>query len=192
MNKPTRPPRPPQRPAPPELERIYRLDELAEAVELPVRTIRYYLQRGLLPAPEFRGPQTVYTGLHRVRLDALRLLQERGLGLEAIARLLDALPADRLAALARGEEIPELVPLAGAAVLPTAAPPELAPSPRGGVEPLERPDLRGGSERRQVFHLAPGLELHLAEGAASATVRLARRILEDLSIHPSLPGGFIL
>lgn len=194
MSKPTRPPQPPKRSAPPEPESLYRIDELAEAVELPVRTIRYYIQRGLLPAPEFRGPQTVYTALHRIRLDALRILQERGLGLEAIARLLDALPADRLAALARGEEIRELVPLAGAAVLPAAAPSEPARRSRRGGEPLRSDSgpLAGTSERRRVFHLAPGLELHLAERASAATVRLARRILAEHSNHPALPGGFIL
>jgi Ca-activated chloride channel family protein len=194
VSKTPRSPKPPKRPATAEADRIYRIDELAEAAELPVRTIRYYLQRGLLPAPEFRGPQTVYTGAHRIRLDALRLLQERGLGLDAIARLLDALPDERIAALARGEELPELVPLAGAAVLPTAAPPEPARKSRGGVEPPRTTlvPIPGSGELRQVFHLAPGLELHLSDGAPVDTVRLARRILRELSIHPSLPGGFIL
>lgn len=194
MSHPTRPRKPPKRPRPPGPERLYRIDELAAAVELPVRTIRYYLQRGLLPAPEFRGPQTVYTGLHRVRLDAIRVLQERGLGLDAVARLLDALPAERLAALARGEAPAELAALAAAAL--RGPDDELRSAPPASAT-VQGPDAHGlmnlppmKVEQRRVFQLAPGLELHLAESATAAVVRLAQRIAREHSTYPVLPKGF--
>ena len=33
----------------------YKLDDLAAAAGVSPRTVRYYVQRGLLPAPPFRG-----------------------------------------------------------------------------------------------------------------------------------------
>lgn len=191
VSKRSHPPKSPKRAGNAGTDRTYRIEELAEAAELPVRTVRYYLQRGLLPAPEFRGPQTAYSRLHRLRLDAIRVLQERGLGLDAIARLLDALPVAHLTDLARGKTIPELGLHAGATGFPAPFLIEPARQLRTSGEPAYRNQgpASGTGELRRVFHLAPGLELHLADGASADTVRLARRLLRELSIEPELPGG---
>ena len=61
-----------------------KIDELAERAGVSPRTVRYYVQRGLLPAPEFRGPDTAYGEEHLHRLKAIRVLQERHLPLDAI------------------------------------------------------------------------------------------------------------
>ena len=42
----------------------WKLDELAERAGVSARTVRYYVQRGLVPAPEFRGPETAYGPEH--------------------------------------------------------------------------------------------------------------------------------
>src|SRR5688572_7444820 len=66
------------------VDTTYKLDELAKAAGVSARTVRYYVQRGLLPAPAFRGRDTVYTGEHLVRLRGIKFLQERFLPLDAI------------------------------------------------------------------------------------------------------------
>lgn len=154
-----------RQPKPREREvKTFRLEELAAAAEVPVRTIRYYIQRGLLAAPEFRGAHTVYGREHRLRLDAIRALQERDLPLDEIARRLAAMTGDELAAAARGE-------LATEPARPPV-PPEIAPAP-----PFP-------ATRRWVLVLAPGLELHLAEDAPPESRRLAAR-LARLQPHDS-------
>jgi DNA-binding transcriptional MerR regulator len=83
------------------MEPTYKLEELARAADISPRTVRYYVQRGLLPAPAFRGRDTAYTGEHLVRLRAIRKLQDDYLPLDAIAVELerrsaeDILQADR-------------------------------------------------------------------------------------------------
>ncbi|MGZ3460089.1 MAG: helix-turn-helix domain-containing protein, partial [Archangium sp.] len=62
----------------------WKLTELAEAAGVPPRTVRYYVQRGLLPAPPFKGPDTVYGEEHLLRLKAIRALQAKFLPLDAI------------------------------------------------------------------------------------------------------------
>ena len=64
-------------------EALYGIEELADRAGVSRRTVRYYVQRGLLPAPPFKGPDTVYGEEHLVRLKAIRVLQARFLPLDA-------------------------------------------------------------------------------------------------------------
>jgi DNA-binding transcriptional MerR regulator len=54
-------------------EPTYDLNELARLAEVTPRTVRYYIQQGLLPSPEAQGPATRYSQGH---LDRLRLIRE--------------------------------------------------------------------------------------------------------------------
>ena len=64
-----------------------RISECAELTGTTVRTIRYYHQIGLLPAPEGRGRRDY--GLDEVaRILRIRWLAEAGLSLDAVAELL--------------------------------------------------------------------------------------------------------
>src|SRR3954463_13515501 len=62
----------------------YKLEELAVAAGVSSRTVRYYVQRGLLSAPVFRGRDTAYDEDHLLRLRAIKRLQERFVSLDAI------------------------------------------------------------------------------------------------------------
>ena len=62
----------------------WKLAELAAEAGVSPRTVRYYVQRGLLSAPAFKGPDTVYGEEHLLRLKAIRVLQARFLPLDAI------------------------------------------------------------------------------------------------------------
>lgn len=141
----------------------WKLTELAEAAGVSPRTVRYYVQRGLLPAPPFKGPDTVYGEDHLVRLKAIRVLQARFLPLDAIQVELARLGPDELKALAESKptappSAPALPPLPG----PVKA--EAPPSPSSAVTSWQR------------WELAPGLELHLADTADAKTRALAERV----------------
>jgi len=73
-------------------ERCYRIKELAELGGVTRRTVRYYVQRGLLPTPLGTGRGPHYTQAHLERLIHIRQLQETGVPLAEIIAQLDGVP----------------------------------------------------------------------------------------------------
>src|SRR6184192_4221483 len=73
-------------------ERCYGIAELAELGGVTRRTVRYYVRRGLLPAPLGTGRGPHYTQAHLERLIHIRQLQEAGVPLAEIAAQLDGVP----------------------------------------------------------------------------------------------------
>jgi DNA-binding transcriptional MerR regulator len=73
------------------------IDELAARVGMTVRNIRAHQSRGLVPPPRLVGRVGYYDAEHVRRLDRIRQLQDEGLNLAAVARLIDD---DRLAEVA--------------------------------------------------------------------------------------------
>ena len=65
----------------------YRVEELAAETTLPVDTIRYYQNQGLLPPPRRVGRNAIYGEGHLERLDQIRRLQDEGHTLKVIRRL---------------------------------------------------------------------------------------------------------
>ena len=73
----------------------YDLADLSDRAGVSQRTVRYYIQQGLLPAPESRGPGAHYGPEHLDRLRLIRRLQREHLPLAEIRRRLEALgPAE--------------------------------------------------------------------------------------------------
>jgi Ca-activated chloride channel family protein len=140
----------------------WKLAELAEEAGVSPRTVRYYVQRGLLPAPPFKGPDTVYGEEHLLRLKAIRVLQARFLPLDAIQAELQRLSPDELRKLA-GESA-------------TPAPPVYAPPTALCVPPPPVSPRPVGMARYQRWELAPGLELHVSEAADAKVRALAERV----------------
>ncbi|MCP3136065.1 MerR family transcriptional regulator [Pyxidicoccus xibeiensis] len=152
---------------PPMTQTEWKLAELAAEVGVSPRTVRYYVQRGLLPAPPFRGPDTVYGEEHLVRLKAIRVLQARFLPLDAIQVELQRLSFDELRKLGESDATP---------TPPTYAPP---PPAVGGVTLPAAPVVGPRQEamaRYQRWELAPGLELHVSEAADAKVRALAERV----------------
>lgn len=148
----------------------WKLAELAAEAGVSPRTVRYYVQRGLLPAPPFKGPDTVYGEEHLQRLKAIRVLQARFLPLDAIQVELARLSPEELRKLAESEVPKDILP----------PPPAAAPEP---VKAFEVSTPGPVSTSRQVpvagyrrWELAPGLELHLADTADDKTRALAERV----------------
>jgi DNA-binding transcriptional MerR regulator len=76
----------------------YSIADLAAAGGVSRRTVRFYVQRGLLPPPGSLGRGARYTTAHLARLLEIKAWQEQGVPLEEIrGRLQDAQP-DRPAA----------------------------------------------------------------------------------------------
>jgi DNA-binding transcriptional MerR regulator len=68
--------------------RTLTLDEIAALAELPRRTVRYYIQSGLIDRPQGVGKGAYYTQRHVEQLLLVRKWQLAGLSLERIGELL--------------------------------------------------------------------------------------------------------
>lgn len=79
------------------------IDELARTVGMTVRTVRSHQTRGLLPGPSMRGRVGYYGEGHVARLRLIKDLQDEGLPLRLVERLLTtrAETADRMMMLRR-------------------------------------------------------------------------------------------
>jgi DNA-binding transcriptional MerR regulator len=78
----------------------YTIDDLATLVGLPRRTVRYYIQQGLVARPLGEKRGAYYTATHLEQLLTLRKWQNAGLSLERIREILSgpesgALPPPR-------------------------------------------------------------------------------------------------
>lgn len=79
--------------------------ELAERVGIQPRTIRSYIEQGLLRGPEIGGRGARYGIYHLERLQAIRTLKDdRGLPLAEVRRVLLAMSASEMSALAATPE----------------------------------------------------------------------------------------
>lgn len=80
----------------------YRMEELAKEAGITVRTLRFYRERGLLPAPRREGRIAWYDHHHLARLRTIAALLERGHTLSGIADLTAAFESGRDAGEALG------------------------------------------------------------------------------------------
>jgi Ca-activated chloride channel family protein len=155
-------------------ERTYKLDELARASGMSARTVRYYVQRGLLPAAAFRGKDTAYGHEHLVRLRAIRRLQEAFFPLDAIAAELDARPLAEIEQIADGKVMP------APARVPESPAPEL--DPRLAIE-------RQADRVFRRIELFPGVDLTVASDAPDKSVKLVSEILTILEAMSKVKEG---
>jgi DNA-binding transcriptional MerR regulator len=96
------------------------IDELAREVDVSTRNIRSLQARGLLPPPTVHSRTGYYGAEHVARLRLIRELQQEGLTLKGIQRLLDEghgtgeglLKVRKAADADTGAEVPEVVSLA--------------------------------------------------------------------------------
>jgi DNA-binding transcriptional MerR regulator len=72
-------------------EKSYTISELAEAAEVTIRTIRYYVAEDVLPPPLGSSRASIYTEEHLNRLRLIKILKEEFLPLQEIRALLSGL-----------------------------------------------------------------------------------------------------
>ena len=69
-------------------QKTFTLDEIAALAELPRRTVRYYIQTGLIYRPQGVGKGAFYTPHHVEQLVLVRKWQLAGLSLDKISDVL--------------------------------------------------------------------------------------------------------
>ncbi len=140
------------------MTRTFKLEELAAAAGVSPRTVRYYVQRGLLPAPDFRGKDTAYSEAHLLRLQAIKRLQAAHLPLDEIQVRLANLPDSELARVGTRDD--------GKAMRSAPAAPPLGNARAGGPVAVA-----------EVYRLAPGVELWVRGDLPETSRPLVRDIL---------------
>jgi DNA-binding transcriptional MerR regulator len=184
-------------------ETDYSINELAKRASVSVRTIRFYIDEGLLPAPETRGRYTVYGAEYLDRLELIRRLKDSFLPLKEIRASLSALSWDEVqASLAdlrkkdaeaqraamvteknvKGQRIGErrssaaeyIAELLSSKPVNRPLPPQLVRPPA----PMQTPAPSGAKEESwQRIHLATGIELHIHLPVHSSNLQKIEQII---------------
>lgn len=167
---------------------LYDLAELTGRAQVTPRTVRYYIQQGLLRAPGTTGPGAKYGEGHLDRLRLIRRLQRAHLPLAEIRRRLEALSDEEVRQVLSRDAEPAAAPISGSAadyarglLSAMSAPPTPVPSRRSSPPP---PAAQRSQWER--ISLTPDLELHvrrpLSRGHNKLVERFlihARRLLEE-------------
>ena len=167
-------------------ESDYPINELAKKAGVSVRTIRFYIDEGLLPSPPTQGRYAVYSEDHVERLELIRLLKEKFLPLKEIRMRLSGISQDEVRAAIAQEKKGAAEPI---------HPPGTERSIResaGGSNALDyvnqllksqigetrraaqptRPPSETAHTREDVWErvrLAPGIELHIQQPVEPST-----------------------
>ncbi|HOC18296.1 MAG TPA: MerR family transcriptional regulator [Vicinamibacterales bacterium] len=143
----------------------YSIGELAVAAGVSRRTVRFYVQRGLLPAPEGLGRGARYTDAHLARLLQIKGWQEQGVPLEEVRTRLSG--SGRRA----GKRAPQA---------PLSLERRDAGEPAQGQawEAAATPEAPGTAWFRQP--LVAGYELHVAAGRRPLTAHQLARLARAL------------
>ena len=173
------------------------LVELSDKANVSPRTIRYYIQQGLIPAPETRGPGSHYGPEYVDRLRLIKLLQHAHLPLSEIRRRIEKLQPDEIKRILETEPDPQPTSASeyvqrvlseGASIVNVPEPllPIPPPMNREGQAPKTPGVARSQWER---FTLAPDVELHMRRPGTRAGNRLIERLLEAARkiFHEDLP-----
>jgi len=159
----------------------YDLQELSAEAGVTPRTVRYYIQQGLLPAPEQQGPATRYGHGHLGRLRLIRHLQAEHQPLAVIRKRLEELG---------DEDVRRLLTTAAPSKTPSSAV-DYVRSVLGGSPsrarsaslayaaeaPSARPSSPGRSEWDRIS-LAPDVELHVRRPLTRDINRRVQKLLD--------------
>lgn len=77
-------------------DRSYLIHELAEITGVSLRTIRFYIEKGLLPEPPVKGRYAAYSDEYVDRIKLIRLLKNQRLPLDEIREQIAGLSHDEV------------------------------------------------------------------------------------------------
>jgi DNA-binding transcriptional MerR regulator len=140
-------------------DNTFSLDELATLTDVPRRTVRYYIELGLLEGAEGETRAARYTRRHLETLLQIRRLTAEGV---ALSRIKQRLAGE---AMAEGAASPGAVRASARAfsVAETSVPYDATPS----------------IEVRSHLQLSPGIELVIEPGAARLSSEQLRRFMRE-------------
>jgi len=158
------------------------LTEVSDRAQVSARTIRYYIQQGLIPAPETRGPGAHYGPAHVDRLRLIKLLQRQHLPLSEIRRRIESLSPQDIRRILDGDA--ERPPSSASEYVQRVLVDGLGPVRT--AEPAyaffeEKAPNRGGSLVRsqwERFALAADVELHVRRPVSREDNRRIERLLD--------------
>lgn len=144
------------------------LADLASLTATTVRTVRHYMELGVIPAVKFRGPRTRYERNHLLHLAAARTLRSfEGLALPAIKKRLGSETPEGVEAIVKQRLTPgRLATALGIAVA----------APVSGVAPSAPAVAVGPEKRWSRLELAVGLELHVRDDISPLVRALAAKV----------------
>lgn len=168
------------------------IEDLAREAGVAVRTVRYYINQGLLPGPGARGRAATYDAEHLARLRLIRRLADQHVPLAEQRERLAGLSAADIEVLLRDAE-------RYGAVLEKAG---QSPSPRAYVSgllnrarlsrPVESAVAPAQDTTRKIepqswrrWELFPGVELHARAEALNVHAQLIERLLQISRESPS-------
>ena len=161
--------------------------ELSDRTKVSPRTIRYYIQQGLLPAPEARGPGAHYGAEHVDKLRLIRRLQAEHLPLSEIRKRIEKLPPGEVKRVL--ESTPDYRPdsaseyvrrVLSEGAASYASPMRHAMSAPPANLPRDQSQSYSTPQRSQWerFTLAPDIELHVRRPVSREDNRKLDRLLE--------------
>lgn len=139
------------------------LTELADRAGVSIRTVRYYIQQGLLPKPEARGPGAHYTEEHLDRLLLIKRLQREHLPLAEIRRVLESSAGESPAPRTARDYIRAVLGEPVAHYANASQPEDAAPTTRAQWERVT---------------LAPDIELHIRRPLTRAVNKQVERLID--------------
>lgn len=150
------------------------------------RTIHFYAQEGLLPAPDGAGPSSTYGEEHLLRLRLIPTLKSAGLRLDRIGCALDGLSLvemRRLVQLAPDADLDDPVLFAewlqrGRRTGRSPIVPDRGLHGADGNGAVREIDHDGDGARWVRRRLAPGVELHYCPAVADDVEDKVRRLSE--------------
>ena len=176
------------------------LSDLCQQVDVTPRTVRYYIQQGLLPSPGL-GAGARYGSGHLARLRLIRRLQREHLPLAEIRRRLEGLDDHEVHALLEAPRPPDTASTMSAvdyvrAVLgggtpggvpaqstspSSPGPPGAPPAPGGspmGSGPVPRPSVSDRAQWERIA-LTPDIEVHVRRPLSREDNRRVEKLLEQ-------------
>jgi DNA-binding transcriptional MerR regulator len=173
------------------MQRRLSIEDLAQAADVPVRTVRYYISGGLLSGPGARGRAASYDDEHLARLQLIRRLVDQHVPLAEVRDRLTHLSGAEVESLLRSEHRREAALRRASQASPqdyisgllnqtrnARATTEPKPSPARSRSEVEEPSWRR-------WELAPGVELHVRADAAQQHAALIEQLLK---ISRTTPG----
>ena len=167
------------------------ISELADQAGVTPRTVRFYIQQGLLPSPGQTGPGAKYGFGYLARLRLIRRLQREHLPLAEVRKRLVGLDEAAIVAVL---ESPEPAPSSAVDYVRSVLADPPAPEPTAPSAPLAaprlsavpspsmgRPPRRPASERSQWerIGLTEDIELHIRRPLSRDANRRLERVLEQ-------------
>jgi len=84
------------------------LEDLATRSNLTLRTLRFYIQEGILPGPDTRGKNARYSREHLDRLELIQRLKDLRLPLQEIKQILDNMTPEEISKVRQYQDLLQL------------------------------------------------------------------------------------